>query len=679
MRIALVRRIAATFLAALPLAGTASTYFVDADIGDDRLSGTAQAASGAQGPWRSLARIGTVELGEQDRVLLRCGQTWREELRVRSSVRQGSKLPLVAGYGSNCARFPPTLTGARPLPDLRLFNGALVSDVPDAVSSVFDGSERLARARFPASGPYVLEKGEGTTGADNKGRILLPKLATKRSLSDLVGAELWARNRDWRTELRVVASATSDAVLLDKPFFYDFEPGYGAVFYGLPWMLGEGEGWAWDRRSSQLKIRKSYTAEVAAKRLSMTLRRTLVEIDGGVELRGLRLAFPGLDGVLARIGPIRIIGLEVRDAARDAVVFEGVANGEIRDSVIERSGRDSVVMRKSRSIEMVGNTIARSGTTFEFGEAFAAVNSAESESVHVRGNLIRESGYAAVRIAKSSSVEENVIEESCLKLDDCGAIYVWNRLDSDKPVNTVIVRNLILGVRSNPVGRPAKRDVGVGVYLDSGSNGVSVTENLVADTWQGVMLMDSFGNSVSDNVFFQAKDCLICADISHSHERSALSQTNEVVGNRLYGDGIVVATINRFGLIDLPRLRGNVASLSDESKLFAASRPQAFGMVPILGAAGTKQAEAPGLVRDGVRVVKANAMARSAPRGDGGSTAGVWSLARGAWVVYANTSSQTRALPCAAGGTCGELEYSSSKSGAASELAPRQWKVFRSN
>lgn len=96
-------------------AGT--TYYVDAEAGDDARSGKNQAAA-----WKSLARASQLTLGPGDRLLFKAGQRWKGRLDVQGAGTAGSPA-FVGSYGS----------GAKPL-----IEGAGTTDVAVKLNNVHD-------------------------------------------------------------------------------------------------------------------------------------------------------------------------------------------------------------------------------------------------------------------------------------------------------------------------------------------------------------------------------------------------------------------------------------------------------------------------------------------------------------------------------------------------------------
>jgi hypothetical protein len=85
--------------------GTA--YYVDSRFGNDGNSGTSESA-----PWKTMARVNNAAFAPGNRILLKRGSVWREELNFPSSGIAGEAI-LVDAYGTGNA---PVISGADLLP-----------------------------------------------------------------------------------------------------------------------------------------------------------------------------------------------------------------------------------------------------------------------------------------------------------------------------------------------------------------------------------------------------------------------------------------------------------------------------------------------------------------------------------------------------------------------------------
>jgi parallel beta-helix repeat protein len=90
-------------LGAAPAFALNTTYYVDATGGADSNAGTSQAA-----PWKTLAKVNATTFSQGDKILLRAGQQWVEQLKPKGSGVSGNPITIGA-YGD----------GPRPIVDGR--------------------------------------------------------------------------------------------------------------------------------------------------------------------------------------------------------------------------------------------------------------------------------------------------------------------------------------------------------------------------------------------------------------------------------------------------------------------------------------------------------------------------------------------------------------------------------
>jgi hypothetical protein len=103
------------FLAVFCLRAEATTYYVDAENGNDSWTGQIAIAAGKDGPWRSLAKVSGTNLIPGDTVLLNCNQTWNETLKINQSGTIDASIK-IGPYDASCAN-PPTISGLWQIPD----------------------------------------------------------------------------------------------------------------------------------------------------------------------------------------------------------------------------------------------------------------------------------------------------------------------------------------------------------------------------------------------------------------------------------------------------------------------------------------------------------------------------------------------------------------------------------
>jgi uncharacterized repeat protein (TIGR01451 family) len=143
-------------LLASPLAAQAAgnTYYVSSSGGSDSNSGLSPEAA-----FQTIAKVNSLALGAGDKVLFRCGDTWRAEmLRIIRSGTSGS--PITYGsYPSETCSDKPVISGALPLTGWTLYSGNIyrvdlaagenAGHFPHGINQLFRDGKRLGIGRFP--------------------------------------------------------------------------------------------------------------------------------------------------------------------------------------------------------------------------------------------------------------------------------------------------------------------------------------------------------------------------------------------------------------------------------------------------------------------------------------------------------------------------------------------------
>jgi len=96
LRMSFVMAAAVLMLGAMPVQAT--TYYVSESSGSDSRTGRAAGPDGAGGPWKTLAKASTTDYVPGDQILLKCGDTWNEELHPKGNGTPGKPI-LIGSYG----------------------------------------------------------------------------------------------------------------------------------------------------------------------------------------------------------------------------------------------------------------------------------------------------------------------------------------------------------------------------------------------------------------------------------------------------------------------------------------------------------------------------------------------------------------------------------------------------
>jgi hypothetical protein len=80
------------------MSAQAKTYYVSQSSGNDSWTGQAASPGGANGPWKTLAKASTINYVAGDRILLKCGDTWNEELCPKGNGTPSNPI-FIGSYG----------------------------------------------------------------------------------------------------------------------------------------------------------------------------------------------------------------------------------------------------------------------------------------------------------------------------------------------------------------------------------------------------------------------------------------------------------------------------------------------------------------------------------------------------------------------------------------------------
>jgi parallel beta-helix repeat protein len=149
----------------------------------------------------------------------------------------------------------------------------------------------------------------------------------------------------------------------------------------------------------------------------------------------------------------------------------------------------------------------------------------------VKGNRISGTSYAGIVPLQNSLVSDNYVENTCLVLDDCAAIYI-----STANSNSQIDHNTVIRVVGSKSGKPASHyTTAEGIYLDEHTSGVTVSNNTVVDAIDGILLHDASDNTIQNNTLYgNRRFHLLLQEDSNTARSAGDVHGNVISGNRFF-------------------------------------------------------------------------------------------------------------------------------------------------
>lgn len=489
-------------------------WHVDSVQGDDRNPGTRDR------PWRTLARVSQAKLSPGDAILLKCGSGWREPLTLSASSPAPGPL-LVSAYG-DCTE------GRRP--SIRLLSVAsawtrdstrpsdsnvFITKATGAVGAlVVNGSPQLpARMR---NDWIVGREFSLSSGATSPVTIRLDDAAKAINPAAMIGATLHLRTRPWLVESATVTAfdqATATATLATRTQFLG-SSGSGYIASGRDWMVDHVGEWAQHTDTGVVTSWLPNGLTPSNSTIELATQPYGIQVTGiaGVTIERVRIEYPTKIGIDIRNSPgfvvrdVQVINPGETGIQVDDVWATAPSNrGTIDRSVILGAGSTGIRVM-AEEVNISNNMIRDTGIVNRAAGSVAGIYIRSTAGV-LESNTISNSAYSAIMYVNRGGgrVAGNVIDAACMRLSDCGAIYVWGT----NPTNSrgLITRNAVRNVRPNLNGAVGGAiDLAVGIYLDEHADQFDVIGNMISDVGVGINLHKAQNNLVSDNRIWLASN-----------------------------------------------------------------------------------------------------------------------------------------------------------------------------
>lgn len=362
------------------------------------------------------------------------------------------------------------------------------------------------------------------------------------STADLVGARVHVRVSDYRFADRTIGSYTATSrrsaddlrTINEGLLTFSWDPadeeqyttdlarrerakwtdvirqGFGYVLTGKRWMLDTAGEWSYDPATRTLSLWAPNGVNPNTLVIEAAVREHGVSATNvKVDLNDVAVKFATQEGIAIDGGPgSRINNVDVAYSGRNGIGIDMNQRGSVLsastsllNSRISFSRGSGFITGWSVPGQVVeGNTVTETGTFQEPHRADCAicVGAGSDAPVTVRNNLVQGASYHGISFSNNSSsagnsqITSNVVENVCLRLDDCGGIYTYNANRNPDVQGADVFGNVVRGVKGSLQGSPATRLVGaVGIYLDNDTANVNMDDNVVSDAETGVVLHDA--------------------------------------------------------------------------------------------------------------------------------------------------------------------------------------------
>lgn len=511
------------------------TYYVSA-AGNDVNSGLSEAE-----PWQTLGKVNGEMASFQagDQILFKRGETFHGSLLVTQDQ---------LSFGAFGAGNKPVISGGV------TFNSGWTSfmgniwekvlvQAPSELNNLYRENDRLPVGRFPnkdsIDGGFLrLESSSGVTQfTDNE----------LGSSIDWTGADVVIRVSEFRYNRVEVTDHVGNTVFLGPGFdVASLQPNSGYYLINSIHALDSEGEWCYDRATGKIYLYS--TANPNGTEFTYPFEEAVIEINSvsDISFSDIAVKFGNHFNVNAYGSEnLSLDEVEISAAGGEGVKAENTAGVQIADSYFEEVNVRAVYVRNGTTGLVVhDNEFYNIGMDPAYGKekGLFCIYNESNGAQFLRNKITLVGGAGIVTGGKNQLIKNNYLKDVVMLVDDMGGIYTNNNLGGLTTQGSVIEWNIVDNARGQLEGNHSGRNRAVGIYLDNGSNNVTVRNNSVFNCGAtGYFLHWITGNTVfENNTAFgagsaEAHVALQSADVSLAFNDNILVSTDSSgVHNNLY-------------------------------------------------------------------------------------------------------------------------------------------------
>lgn len=469
-----------------------TTYYVSSSGGNDTNPGTSESL-----PWKTLNKVNSFKPKPGDQILFKNGDIWEGTLTPTVSGTSGSPVT----YGSYGTGTKPTIYGSTVISGWTKYSGNIYkATISSPVKQLFLDGTRLKAARFPNNGYASINSVVNSTQFTS---------SDLKSDVNYTGANWVGRSGTWAFSTRKVIASSSQSLTLSDVPSYNLNPSEGFfVCNKLEFLDASGE-WYFDSSTGNLYL---WTPNGDSPE-NHTIRGSI--FDSGIKLsdlsyitfKNLAIKQAGTYGIYGyKCSYLKIDNNEIIDADRIGISLSSgnTTNNVITNNLISGSNDLGVFTQGSNNLIFSHNKIHDIALFNNLGLTGMGNGSGAmliGDYNTISNNQVRNTGYNGINFRGINNiVEKNFIQNSCLVIEDGGAIYTYSA-DYSLPgsAGSIVRNNIIDYVPGNIAGTDHSFGQGVGIYTDGRIHDVTIKDNTIYKcSYIGIFLSGTNSGIIAD-------------------------------------------------------------------------------------------------------------------------------------------------------------------------------------
>ncbi|MEO0469582.1 MAG: PKD domain-containing protein [Bacteroidota bacterium] len=537
------------FFLLLPFYAISTNYYVS-EKGNDNNNGKTPAQA-----WQSIDKVNASmnQLSAGDSVLFKRGESFYGQINLTADGANGN--PLVFGaYGSGNL---PVISGERVLTNWVQHSGNIWrTQAQDSVAYLYWGDKFMTLARFPNAGFLTMSNGDLTWLTSNE---------MSRPTNYWQGANVRMRTTKWTWEFQQVSASTDTRLDFVGKNKYTAKQDWGFFLdnklteLDMPgeWYYNDKTGiiyfWAPANSNPNNKVAIASSArygiyspferhDVVIENLDF--KRQIVDAISFEDRDNERIYVQHCEFYDQGKTSVTLYG---KDVKCNYSYFEGALGRGVKGHNIDVGEFNHNVMK---------NIGLHQGFGISGNQGMNGFHFTRSDYVDVSYNRIDTVGYTGISCYLAySTVENNIVNGACLKLDDGGGIYCFGT----QTHHTSISNNFVTYVPGNSDGVNKVKAAAHGIYLDKDVTYMNVHNNTVKQAKLSGIFINTHNkyNDIRENVLYgNEREQMVIA------ETGGINKTfeNDFVDNVCYS---LDADVNSVRLISLFGTEGNLADYTN--------------------------------------------------------------------------------------------------------------------
>jgi len=458
---------------------------------------------------------------------------------------------IVAGYGSCSSTSKATISGADDFSAGWTKSGNIWSRrIPTGtpkITQLFVNGVRQRTAQYPNFGGIGHEYAIASSSSPASSTVLKAGAAEISALSnkDVVGASIIVKVQPFFVDQRTVAAydRASGQFSMNTATSAGMEAGDGYLLQDKLWMLDAPGEFFHDQANGVLYVYPSdsgaqstlnnYRVEGTVRALALQVNnrsRLTIQNIAAVKTKtyGLQLS----DAPAATVDSVTVSD----NASTGLRVIYNASGTIIRNSVFAANGYMAIDATSASGVTISNNVVTDTGMGAYAGGTNRSISNGPSGVT--TGNTLRRNAYIGIGYSGTggSQVTNNLIEDTCMRFADGGAIYTWNGSGTTVNQSSLIQGNIVArGVPNNEGAVGGGAGTCNGIYADDMSRSVTIRGNTVIDMPIGIILHNASYNLVESNKVWLSKRTAMWITMDRTNTDAAVSN---VIRNNQFNTAI---------------------------------------------------------------------------------------------------------------------------------------------